>query len=73
MQSKRNIAARAGHWSAKHRKTAIFGWIAFVILAFMVGGNSGTHTLSKAESGVGDSGKAAVIVDRRTPRRCTKR
>ena len=22
------IAARAGHWSARHRKTAIFGWLA---------------------------------------------
>ena len=24
------IAARAGRWSAQHRKTAIFGWLAFV-------------------------------------------
>ena len=26
-----NIAARMGRWSARHRKTAIFGWLAFVI------------------------------------------
>ena len=32
MQS-RNLAARAGRWSAQHRKTAILGWIAFVVLA----------------------------------------
>ena len=25
-----NIAARMGRWSASHRKTAIFGWLAFV-------------------------------------------
>ena len=37
VSTKRNLAARAGRWSAQHRKKAIFGWIAFVILAFMVG------------------------------------
>ena len=26
-----NIAARMGRWSAGHRKTAIFGWLAFVV------------------------------------------
>ena len=30
MQQSRNIAARAGRWSARHRKTAILGWLAFV-------------------------------------------
>ena len=34
---KRNLAARAAHWSATHRKTAIWGWLAFVVLAFLVG------------------------------------
>ena len=29
----RNLAARAGRWSATHRKTAIIGWLAFVVLA----------------------------------------
>ncbi|MBA2304506.1 MAG: MMPL family transporter [Acidobacteria bacterium] len=29
----RNLAARAGRWSATHRKTAILGWILFVVLA----------------------------------------
>ena len=35
MQS-RNLAARAGRWSAEHRKTAILGWILFVVLAVVV-------------------------------------
>ena len=26
-----------GHWSATHRKTAIFGWLGFVIAAFAIG------------------------------------
>ena len=31
-----NIAARMGRWSASHRKTAIFGWLAFVVAAFAI-------------------------------------
>ena len=57
----RNIAARAGHWSARHRRTAILGWIAFVVVAFMIGGNVGTKTLKPEQSKVGESGRAASI------------
>ena len=28
------LAARAGRWSAQHRKKAIWGWLAFVLIAF---------------------------------------
>jgi hypothetical protein len=28
-----NIAGRIGRWSARHRKTAIFGWLAFIVLS----------------------------------------
>ena len=34
---RRNLAARMGRWSAAHWKTATFGWLAFVIAAFMLG------------------------------------
>src|SRR5918994_6924697 len=62
MQPSRNVAARAGRWSAQHRKTAILGWIAFVVLAFMVGGQIGTNTLTNEQTGVGESGQADRIV-----------
>jgi uncharacterized membrane protein YdfJ with MMPL/SSD domain len=62
MRPSRNVAARAGRWSAQHRKTAILGWIAFVVLAFMVGGKIGTNTLTNEQTGVGESGKADRIV-----------
>src|SRR5689334_3679006 len=52
---KRNLAARAGHWSARHRKTAIFGWLAFVVIAFVLGGAIGTNTLKSEDSGNGSS------------------
>jgi RND superfamily putative drug exporter len=63
-----SIAARAGRWSARHRKIAIFGWLAFVIAAFMIGGNLGTKTLSELDQGVGDSGQAAKVVDKAYPK-----
>src|SRR3954465_7349985 len=56
--SSTNLAARAGRWSAQHRKKAIFGWLAFVILAFAIGSQVGTKTLEDQESGVGESGRA---------------
>jgi uncharacterized membrane protein YdfJ with MMPL/SSD domain len=62
MQPSRNVAARAGRWSAQHRKTAILGWIAFVLLAFILGGKVGTNTLTNEQTGVGESGEADRIV-----------
>jgi RND superfamily putative drug exporter len=62
MQPSRNLAGHAGRWSAKHRKTAIIGWIAFVVLSFMVGGQIGTKTLTDEQAGVGESGTADRIV-----------
>jgi uncharacterized membrane protein YdfJ with MMPL/SSD domain len=59
----RNLAARAGRWSAQHRKTAILGWIAFVVLATFIGSNVGQQNLKTAEMGNGDSKRAQLIVD----------
>src|SRR4051812_48207143 len=51
------FAARAGRWSAKHRKTAIWGWIAFVAVAFVIGGAVGVKKPADY-IGPGDSGRA---------------
>jgi RND superfamily putative drug exporter len=60
---KQNLAARAGRWSAQHRKKAIFGWLAFVIVATLIGGNIGTKTIPTDEEGLaGDSRRAHEIV-----------
>ncbi len=58
----RSIAARAGRWSATHRKRAIWGWLGFVLLAVAIGGAAGTKTLDNAQSGVGESGSAAKTI-----------
>jgi uncharacterized membrane protein YdfJ with MMPL/SSD domain len=55
---KRNLAARAGHWSATHRKTAIFGWLGFVVLAFMVGNVITQKEIHGADDFSGESGRA---------------
>src|SRR5205085_5737587 len=62
------LAARAGRWSAQHRKKAIWGWLAFALIAFMIGGALGTKTQTNAQSGVGQSGRAARTLDGAFPR-----
>jgi len=64
MHPKQNIAARAARWSAAHRKIAIFGWIAFVVVSVVVGGAVGTKTLTTAEAGAGDSGHAELAMEK---------
>ena len=58
-----SLAARMGRWSAHHRKAAIFGWLAFVVLAFALGIVSGTKQIDPATSGVGESGRVDRILD----------
>ena len=67
MTRNRNLAARAGRWSAQHRKKAIFGWLAFVILAVVIGGSVGTRTLTDEEYGIGESGRADTVVRGQLP------
>ncbi|MDP9135716.1 MAG: MMPL family transporter, partial [Actinomycetota bacterium] len=62
MQS-RNPAARAGRWSAKHRKTAILGWLLFVVLATVLGGKVGQKDLDESATGSGESKRGDMIVE----------
>jgi RND superfamily putative drug exporter len=61
MQS-RNLAARAGTWSAQHRKTAILGWIAFVLLAAVLGGKVGLNNIDESAQGSGESKRGDMTV-----------
>ena len=58
-----NLAARAGRWSARHWKTAVFGWLAFVFVAFALGSLVGTNALSVNEPGPGESGRVQQILN----------
>jgi uncharacterized membrane protein YdfJ with MMPL/SSD domain len=59
---KRNLAARMGHWSARHRKTAIFGWLAATIALFAVSVASPMKQIVYETSGPGESGRADAIL-----------
>ena len=65
MNQSRNLAARMGRWSARHRKIAIFGWFAVVALAFYIGSfRVGMKELNPADAGAGESGRMVKILDR---------
>jgi RND superfamily putative drug exporter len=58
----KNFAARAGRWSAQHRKAAVLGWIAFVVIAFAVGNMVVGATTAGDDNGPGESGRAERIL-----------
>jgi RND superfamily putative drug exporter len=59
-----NFAARMGRWSATHRKAAILGWLAFVVVAVLAGSATGMKMLSTADQLTGESATAQRILDR---------
>jgi uncharacterized membrane protein YdfJ with MMPL/SSD domain len=58
-----NLAARMGRWSAAHWKTATFGWLALVVVAFAVGSQVGTKQVDPNTAGPGESGRMDRILD----------
>ena len=67
LQRSNNIAARMGRWSASHWKTAVFGWLAFVVAAFMIGAVAGTKNIKQEDANVGQSHKADQILKQGFP------
>jgi uncharacterized membrane protein YdfJ with MMPL/SSD domain len=57
-----NLAARMGRWSAGHWKTAVFGWLAFVIAALALGNVVGTKQVDMRDATVGQSQRADRIL-----------
>jgi RND superfamily putative drug exporter len=51
-----------GRWSASHWKTAVFGWLAFVVIAFMAGGKIGMNTIELQDANVGQAHHADNIL-----------
>jgi uncharacterized membrane protein YdfJ with MMPL/SSD domain len=58
VKTSRNLAQRAAHWSAEHRKTAIFGWLAFVVIAVIAGNAVGKNMIQDADLYSGESHRA---------------
>ena len=58
-----NLAERAGRWSAAHWKTATFGWLAFVAVAFVLGNALGRGEAHRTEQATGQSARAEQILN----------
>ncbi|HLM34850.1 MAG TPA: MMPL family transporter [Gaiellaceae bacterium] len=58
-----NLSGRAGRWSASHWKRAAFGWIAFSVLAVVVGGAVGAKQMKPWAIANGESRRAEQILD----------
>ena len=58
-----NLAGRAGRWSASHWKTAAFGWIAFAVVAVVVGSAIGARQMKSWAIANGESRRAEQILD----------
>src|SRR3954470_2010314 len=59
-----NLAARMAVWSSRHRKKAIWGWLAFVVVVFIGGNMIGTTQISAVDQVSGEAHKAEVALDR---------
>src|SRR4051812_33929530 len=60
--SQHNLAARMAIWSGRHRKKAIWGWLAFVLLVFAAGSAIGTTNISEVDQFSGESHRAEVAL-----------
>ena len=59
-----NLAARMARWSGQHRKKAVFGWLAFAVLAFAIGTAIGSKQISDLDQFTGEAHDAEVALDR---------
>ena len=70
MQRAMNVAGRMGAWSAGHWKTAVFGWLACVVVLFYAGNMLvGLKQIEQSDAGVGQSHKADEIFKKAFPER----
>jgi len=59
-----NLAARAGAWSARHWKTALFGWLVFAIVAMTVGNLAGHRQMKDSDFASGEAATAITMLER---------
>jgi putative drug exporter of the RND superfamily len=60
-----NVTERVAGWSARHRKTAVFGWLLLVAAIFIGGQALGTRSLPQYDAG--QSGQAEQTLNQVTP------
>jgi uncharacterized membrane protein YdfJ with MMPL/SSD domain len=60
----KGLAARMGRWSANHWKTAVFGWLAFVVASLFLSMQIGTKQIDQNDANVGESHRADLIIQK---------
>jgi len=64
LKHSKSLAARMGRWSANHWKTAVFGWLAFVVASVFLGIQLGTTSIDERDANVGESRTADQMIER---------
>jgi len=59
---RRPAVERIAGWSARHRKTAVIGWLVLVAVVFMIGGHAGTSQVQSYDPG--QSGVAERVLSK---------
>src|ERR1700741_1520181 len=60
-----NVTERVAGWSARHRKTAVFGWLLLIAALFMAGQALGSRQLPAYSSG--QAGQAERVLQQYAP------
>ena len=58
-----NLAARAGAWSARNWKKALFGWLVFAVAASVVGNVVGHRQMKDSEFASGEAATAITMLE----------
>ena len=53
-----NLAQRAARWSARHRRVAILGWLALVLVSVFLASSVGLQNIKDEDAGNGESRQA---------------
>jgi hypothetical protein len=59
-----NLAGRAGSWSARHWRLALFGWLAFAIVAIVLGSAVGHVQMKDSDYASGEAATGLELLDR---------
>ena len=59
------VTERVGGWSARHRKTAVIGWLLLVAAIFMAGQKIGSGNVQQYDAG--QAGQAERVLNRVAP------